>query len=203
MKNKMQPPIAPIQTRYKGYNFRSRLEARYAVFLDALKLRWEYEPEGFELPSGWYLPDFRVQMPQLLPGFFWLEVKPSIPDWHDEDGKISDQILLARQLCRQSRSALLFGTPESFDAVLTEHQKAIDFEAEYSEFAGYVQNEATLSWKAFAPQFWDRPSVIDQQAGSDISFQCNPTEFLSLAALRVAAIAARSARFEHGQLGPT
>lgn len=193
----------PIQTRYKGYNFRSRLEARYAVFLDALGLRWEYELEGFQLPSGWYLPDFKVQMPQLLPGHFWLEIKPATPDWHDENGKCSIEIVLARQLCRQSMSTLLFGTPDSFDDVLTEHQRAIDFESDYPEFSGYAQNEARLSWKAFTPQFWGRPSVIDQQAGSDVSFQSNPTEFLSLPALRVAATAARSARFEHGEYGAT
>jgi hypothetical protein len=52
-----------IETRYKGYRFRSRLEARWAVFFDALGLKWEYEPEGFELPSGRYLPDFKVTYP--------------------------------------------------------------------------------------------------------------------------------------------
>lgn len=52
-----------IETRYKGYRFRSRLEARWAVFFDALGLKWEYEPEGFELPSGRYLPDFKVLYP--------------------------------------------------------------------------------------------------------------------------------------------
>lgn len=53
--------IKPIETFYKGYRFRSRLEARWAVFFDALGVKWEYEPEGFELPSGKrYLPDFKV-----------------------------------------------------------------------------------------------------------------------------------------------
>jgi hypothetical protein len=65
--------IKPIETRYAGCRFRSRLEARYAVFLDALGLRWEYEPEGFELPSGWYLPDF--YLPTVCGGS-WIEVKP-------------------------------------------------------------------------------------------------------------------------------
>lgn len=50
--------IKPIQTRYKGYHFRSRLEARWAVFFDALGLNWEYEPEGYQTSEGWYLPDF-------------------------------------------------------------------------------------------------------------------------------------------------
>ena len=54
--------IKPIETFYKGYRFRSRLEARWAVFFDSLGIEWEYEPEGFQLPSGaCYLPDFRVK----------------------------------------------------------------------------------------------------------------------------------------------
>jgi hypothetical protein len=48
-----------IETRYKGYRFRSRLEARWAVYFDALGVKWTYEYEGFELPNGTrYLPDF-------------------------------------------------------------------------------------------------------------------------------------------------
>lgn len=48
-----------IETEYKGYRFRSRLEARWAVFFDACGVRWEYEPEGYELNNGQqYLPDF-------------------------------------------------------------------------------------------------------------------------------------------------
>ncbi|WP_250029758.1 hypothetical protein [Paractinoplanes maris] len=49
----------PIETHYAGCRFRSRLEARWAVFLDHLDIRWEYEPQGYTLPSGAnYLPDF-------------------------------------------------------------------------------------------------------------------------------------------------
>ena len=48
-----------IETIYKGYRFRSRLEARWAVFFDAIRAEWEYEPEGFVLNDGSkYLPDF-------------------------------------------------------------------------------------------------------------------------------------------------
>jgi hypothetical protein len=67
--------ITPIQTRYRGYRFRSRLEARWAVAFDAMGLRWEYEPEGFVLPSGkHYLPDFRVTLER--GSILWFEVKP-------------------------------------------------------------------------------------------------------------------------------
>lgn len=54
--------IKAIEVEYDGHKFRSRLEARWAVFFNALGVDYEYEPEGFELPSGKkYLPDFRVK----------------------------------------------------------------------------------------------------------------------------------------------
>jgi len=40
--------LKAIDTKYKGYKFRSRLEARWAVYFDAIGLEWEYEKEGFE-----------------------------------------------------------------------------------------------------------------------------------------------------------
>lgn len=67
--------LKPIQTRYKGHHFRSRLEARWAVALDELGVRWMYEHEGFDLGQfGYYLPDF--WLPDLNT---FLEVKPTDP----------------------------------------------------------------------------------------------------------------------------
>ena len=65
--------IKAIETFYNGYRFRSRLEARWAVFFDDAGIKYQYEPEGFKLPNGaWYLPDF------YLPWFdLYLEVKPT------------------------------------------------------------------------------------------------------------------------------
>ena len=40
--------IRAIETNYKGYAFRSRLEARWAVFFDTLGIEWKYEYQGFE-----------------------------------------------------------------------------------------------------------------------------------------------------------
>ncbi len=63
--------IKPLETVYKGYKFRSRTEARWAVYLDTLGIAFEYEKEGFDLgPHGWYLPDF--WLPYVL---MWAEVK--------------------------------------------------------------------------------------------------------------------------------
>jgi len=63
--------VKAIETQYRGYRFRSRLEARWAVFFDVLGLKWEYEKEGYKLSTGWYLPDF-----WLSDLWLYVEVKP-------------------------------------------------------------------------------------------------------------------------------
>ena len=51
--------IKAIPTEYNGDMFRSKLEAQWAVVFDSLGIRYEYEPEGFELEDGTkYEPDF-------------------------------------------------------------------------------------------------------------------------------------------------
>jgi hypothetical protein len=61
-----------IETYYKGYRFRSRTEARWAIFFDTLGVKWEYEREGYTLSNGMrYLPDFWLDTVQM-----WAEVRP-------------------------------------------------------------------------------------------------------------------------------
>ena len=51
--------IKSIETYYKGYLCRSRTEARWMVAFDKVDIKYEYEPEGFDLgKAGKYLPDF-------------------------------------------------------------------------------------------------------------------------------------------------
>jgi len=65
--------LKPIDTEYKGYRFRSRLEARWAVFFDTLQVQFDYEPEGFQVNgSDAYLPDF--YLPDLRT---YVEIKPT------------------------------------------------------------------------------------------------------------------------------
>lgn len=72
-----------IETKWKGWRFRSRTEARWAVFLEAAGISFEYEPEGVILPSGPYLPDFVLRGFSLPDGAepqdVWLEVKGTDP----------------------------------------------------------------------------------------------------------------------------
>jgi len=73
-------PIEAKPTKYRGTEFKSRLEARWAVFLDYYHLMtgFAYEPHTFIIEEkGWdYTPDFFFQWGQ-LPGM--LEVKPEVP----------------------------------------------------------------------------------------------------------------------------
>lgn len=52
--------IQAIETTYKGYRFRSRLEARWAIFFDLVGVHWTYEVEPLNVNGKAYLPDFRV-----------------------------------------------------------------------------------------------------------------------------------------------
>jgi hypothetical protein len=63
--------IRALPTMYSGVEFRSRLEARWAVYFDTIGIKWEYELQGYELPAGWYLPDFWLPQVDLF-----AEVKP-------------------------------------------------------------------------------------------------------------------------------
>ena len=96
--------IKPIETLYRGHYFRSKAEARFAVFLDCLGVKWEYEPQGFDLGNGLkYLPDFKIYnveiwdenrdkcnydtyTPKMLD--IWVEVKGMWKD--DKPGELSD-----------------------------------------------------------------------------------------------------------------
>lgn len=76
--------VQAIETRYAGCHFRSRLEARWAVFFDTLGIEWQYEPEAFDVScfagAGLnYLPDFYLPATQT-----WVEVKGSAADFNWE-----------------------------------------------------------------------------------------------------------------------
>lgn len=99
-------PVA-IPTRYAGVLFRSRLEARWGTFFDALDLKWEYETQGFVADGTPYLPDFVIWA---ACGTLWTEVKPA---WGiDPDGEERWHKFAAYRP-QPSRAVLLAGVPRS------------------------------------------------------------------------------------------
>ncbi len=170
--------IKPIETVYRGYRFRSRLEARWAVFFDALGVKWEYEPEGYHLSDGsMYLPDF------WLPGFHlpsgtYVEVKP-------QGGGTSK----ARQFARDSGAAVLLavGAPSTslLDCLFTD-----------------IGDDGEECLSTYKVAFDSKYLPCNKSRGESRFFvcpcddHCDGDQFLL-----DAVIAARQARFEHGQVG--
>jgi hypothetical protein len=61
-----------IETIYSGIRFRSKTEAKWALFMDIIGCKWIYEPEGYDLGNGvFYCPDF--YLPDIET---FLEIKP-------------------------------------------------------------------------------------------------------------------------------
>jgi hypothetical protein len=65
---------------HPGITFRSKLEAQWSVVLDALQLPWAFEPVKFDLPSGIYIPDFKIYPEPGDERAFWIEVKGPWPN---------------------------------------------------------------------------------------------------------------------------
>lgn len=104
--------IKAIETRYHGHNFRSRLEARWAVCFDELRIKYEYEPEGFNFSDyphidqyldpadRYYLPDF------FLPNLkCYVEIKPLMVPV--DDIAVTKAFLLSRK----HEVLIIYGTP--------------------------------------------------------------------------------------------
>lgn len=128
--------IKAIETQYKGYRFRSRLEARWAVFFDALGVKWEYESEGYNLDeAGWYLPDF------WLPDFkLWVEIKSDTPT--------DIEVTKLEAVCEitKSRGIFFLGIPENVDDCFWRHLTTIP------EFYISVATEGTWSGRFVSDQ---------------------------------------------------
>lgn len=180
--------IKAIETRYAGCLFRSRLEARWAVFFDTFGINWEYEPQGFELPNGArYLPDF------LLPDCgTWVEVKGHeaaldkqllieaarhLPHVHNKVGEPCGGLMILGPIPRVDPSGWDWGWPiiDSHDD--TGHNRWV--------FGTYHKNRRP--WWANPNtdilDTWTQPVLCDEYVDQAVD----------------AYTAARSARFEHGQ----
>ena len=169
--------IKPIQTHYKGYHFRSRLEARWAVFFDAIGWQWEYEPEGFDLGEGdFYLPDFRLICAEEN---LWVEIKAKAPNAAEK--------IKAKKLAEQSGVAVVFGIgvpdPYKISDGLDGFISCFSGKAEWHDSLAAINTYCKQKWNrpgwALAGSFGDTPCEADVEA-------CN---------------AAKSARFEFGQKG--
>jgi len=76
--------LKPIETHFDGYRFRSRLEARWAVFFKTLGIEYEYEKEGFNLsrPWEWAVRHCDPSVSDQIERDYWVEQRRERP-WLD------------------------------------------------------------------------------------------------------------------------
>jgi hypothetical protein len=189
--------VTPIQTRYRGYRFRSRLEARWAVFFDAVDLQYEYEPQGYvleDLGDAWYLPDF--WLPTIGPNGMWAEVKA------DRDNWIGADLMLA--LCsKHTRFAGTILGPVPYAA---------------GGWPSYDEADETDGWALYfyggvdRPYFWcacpkcGRVGFEWRGLADRVTCGCYPPGVVRMHTASESGILrayeeARGARFEHGERG--
>lgn len=164
---------SPIPTEYNGDLFRSRLEARWAVYFTHLGLQYIYELEGFKLPDGsLYLPDFWFPMFQC-----WAEVKPRLLEIHEFRKCVQlpeGCLILDSQRPDCLRSYFFTGQP---------HDHAVTYDAYAS---GDLWMRVMIAQSRYKGRLWFLLGEMPEAYA--------PTEH-ELNATR----SARQARFEHGE----
>lgn len=169
--------IKAIETHYDGYRFRSRLEARWAVFFNAVRLEYQYEMEGFEMGKNRYLPDFYI---------------PSLDRWFEIKSKVLSEaeIKKCEEFCRRKdneniKYSILIGTPDAVK--IDTFNGIIEYVWEWSSKA-YPENYRILAeglvdkeyYSRFVRGLWLVPDVSEEELAN-------------------AVIIARQARFEFGE----
>lgn len=117
MRHNRRYDIEAIPTLYKGVKYRSKLESRWAMFFDALKIKYTYETVAYQLGQVTYLPDFFLSnCPYDI-----VEIKPTYPTKTEK--------YKCRMLSTHADGvAILAGSPrlDDFQVVLFENGNEID-----------------------------------------------------------------------------
>jgi hypothetical protein len=191
--------IKAIETEYKDCVFRSRIEARWAVFFDALGIAWEYEPEGFDLgEAGWYLPDF------WLPEWScFIEIKPTWQEVGNVWSKLNaisqmTPILALYDLHSLNTDAhpngiLFLDNPHAKEAY-----KFVLWWGYANRVIGFMRDHAPREQPRHY-YLWNGSNDILRM--KDVDFTNLPSFLMTNKRITTAFKAARSARFEHGEHG--
>lgn len=189
--------IKAIETQYKGYRFRSRLEARWAIYFDVFNINWTYEREGFQLDyycadgcchtQEWYLPDFYLPEIDLF-----IEIKPFKPQ-QSEMSKVMGMAMHKRVLVILGDDMLYCGwslwtpaqSPNTFLVTDWLTQCACQFCGGLTLFIPNTRQMICLTGRCPG-------SRLVTKLKHNIEAQLHPL-------VDKAAETARSARFEHGE----
>jgi hypothetical protein len=202
--------IKAIETHYNGYRFRSRLEARWAIFFDAMGIKWEYELQGFVLGDGtpylpdFYLPELASALPlDLIPLGMYAEVKaPGVAFDKAErfacDGRMPVLLLdgtpdlrsYGYWTNREKVKPKPGATITCLSCSLSNHRQCA------ADPCLYGSNSMRLALGTFYLDQgeWHNYFLFETTPHND-----GPVDVKTEARMRVAVKAARQARFEHGE----
>lgn len=175
--------IKPIETIYKGYRFRSRLEARWAVFFDAIGAQYEYEPEGFEMPDGTlYLPDFYLH---------GVRGRGGAPDIYVEiKGALSKEDIHKVQAFSEFYPVIIFGQipKERWSNYLNA------WDLDFTDMGSWIYNLCLSE----GDDYYTEPKA-GKYGGLVLDYPDDPYDYVDRARTIEAYRKARQARFEHGE----
>ena len=192
--------IKAIPTKYKGIEFRSKLEAQWAIFFDACEIKWEYELDGYILDNGLrYQPDFLLHDVHIVHGTdcylpnLWVEVKGVLRE--NDAGKIIGFSGLNDSDFRGGvlpRPIVMFGsipTDPWCDKIIDKHDNSAYGDVQFFDF-GLV--DCDFNYAAIPVALGGHLGLfgIDYFSGDDDTTAC-------------AFDIARNVRFDHGQTPPT
>lgn len=213
--------IQAIPTRYAGCHFRSRLEARWAVFFDALGIRWEYEPEGFMgHREECYLPDFQlhnVMLEACLDEYgradgVYAEVKPTDMALHNDALKLGACIDHGATPIGAAGLLILGPIPNPSYNTIPVHS-ALWWRKGVAHGRVMLLPRNQPGWEPWSLYPADvtvkyEDDNVSGECGiplgsTTIAKECGPYFDDQGRRINLALVAARSARFEHGESGPT
>lgn len=177
----MNTSLKAIETVYHGYRFRSRLEARWAVFLDTLQIKYAYEAQGYDLDGKRYLPDFAIEAPPCF-----IEIKGQEPSRSEEH--------LCFSLAETSERTvyLLAGSPWPGEYEIWRWRP---------EWGVVLGGERGLQWASCSP--CGKMDTVDPRTARTDKGRCDAGHYWTFGAdsavLQQAYTTARQARFEHGE----
>lgn len=199
--------IKPIETYYNGYRFRSRLEARWAVFFDTIGIKYEYEPEGFDMDGIKYLPDFYLPDAER-----WIEIK----------GKklTAEELRKCSSFCEAQDSdgvkfSIFIGQP--LDRIIgikpNENKKSVEFTCDMEKAVMVGIMGYSYQWSEYDIQTPDKkqqhvendhvmffnPDLCEEDIGSRFMPMIWHDVNIKKEALILGSVKARQARFEHGE----
>lgn len=194
--------IKAIETRYNGYRFRSRLEARWAVFFDTLGIEYLYEDQGYSIYSDDgsiinYLPDFYFPELHMFGEVKGCNYRGQIP----KDDAIKMSWMLEKNDVFKNGIILLGNIPNPANEMIWAIWQKSETGIQYGFCMDDIPSDELFDIydsSKHAPQYFtsnDDIVVTRSMILSDFEGNWEPNKVTK------ALISARQARFEYGEVG--